>query len=219
VGAASTFVARGTRIASPGYHAAMPEPFVSLLTDSAWPIRRWRPAGVILRINPDVRLSTSARHCRHCVAHGRRSCGRSAILPRASISRSWTRRWTERRGIALRTGRGDHLVGRTMACCCPPRRLGGSWRHICSRLGLPLAQSATSMPATSSRRRRLSHQGVTLDAFGPALDPLRCALRHRSGIARYLDASIASSTPGQRSLMAEPADLEAAIGECRTATS
>jgi len=85
-----------------------------------------------------------------------------------------------------------------MACCCPPPSgSAGSWRHICSRLG-PTAspQSAEPFHARDVFAPAAAYltRGVTLDAFGPALDPLRwCGLEtpapeHSPG---YLDASIA----------------------------
>jgi S-adenosylmethionine hydrolase len=199
-------------------------PFVSLLTDFGLADPSVAACkGVILRINPEVRLiDISHGIARHCVAHGAAILWAALPYLPAGVHLAVVDPGvgTERRAIALRTGRGDHLVGPDNGLLLPAaERLGGIVAaHLLERPAYRLATVSRTFHARDIFAPAAAHltRGVALDAFGPALDPASLvrlktpAPEHSPGC---LDASVAFvDTWGNVQLLAEPADLEAAIG-------
>ncbi len=179
--------------------------------------------GVILRIAPDVRLiDISHGIARHCVAHGAAILWAALPYLPAGIHLAVVDPGvgTERRAIALRTGRGDHLVGPDNGLLLPAaERLGGIVAaHLLERPAYRLASVSRTFHARDIFAPAAAHlaQGVPLDAFGPALDPaslIRLEILDPTLSPGRLDASVAFvDTWGNVQLLAEPADLEAAIG-------
>lgn len=199
-------------------------PFVSLLTDFGLADPSVAACkGVILRINPDVRLiDISHGIARHCVAHGAAVLWAALPYLPAGIHLAVVDPGvgTERRAIALRTGRGDHLVGPDNGLLLPAaERLGGIVAaHVLERQAYRLAPVSRTFHARDVFAPAAAHlsRGVPLDAFGPPLDPASLVALETPGPAHspgHLDASVAFvDTWGNVQLLAEPADLETAIG-------
>lgn len=199
-------------------------PFVSLLTDFGLADPSVAACkGIILRINPDLRLiDISHGIARHCVAHGAAILWAALPYLPAGVHLAVVDPGvgTERRAIALRTGRGDHLVGPDNGLLLPAaERLGGIVAaNLLEARAYRLATVSRTFHARDVFAPAAAYlaSGVALDAFGPAFDPASLvhldtpAPEHSSG---YLDASVVFvDTWGNVQLMAEPADLEAAIG-------
>ena len=198
--------------------------FVSLLTDFGLADPSVAACkGVILRINPDARLiDVSHGVARHSVAHGAAILWAALPYLPAGIHLAVVDPGvgTERRAIALRTGRGDHLVGPDNGLLLPAaERLGGVVAvHMLERQEYRLASVSRTFHARDIFAPAAAHlsRGVALDAFGPALDP-DSLVRPETPAATYspghMDASVAFvDNWGNVQLLAEPADLEAAIG-------
>jgi S-adenosylmethionine hydrolase len=199
-------------------------PFVSLLTDFGLADPSVAACkGVILRINPDVRLiDISHGIARHCIAHGAAILWAALPYLPAGVHLAVVDPGvgTERRSIALRTGRGDHLVGPDNGLLLPAAdRLGGIVAaHLLERQAYRLATVSRTFHARDVFAPAAAYltRGVALDAFGPALDPASL-VRLETAVPEpspgYLDASVVFvDTWGNVQLLAEPADLEAAIG-------
>ena len=202
----------------------VPESFVSLLTDFGLADPSVAACkGVILRINPNVRLiDISHGIARHCVAHG------AAILWAAlpylptgvHLAVVDPGVGTGRRAIALRTGRGDHRVGPDNGLLLPAaERLGGIMAaHLLENPAYRLGDVSRTFHARDVFAPAAAYLagGVALDAFGPALEPASLVRLQAAAPDRapgYLDASVAFvDTWGNVQFMAEQADLEAAIG-------
>ncbi|MGD0018926.1 MAG: SAM-dependent chlorinase/fluorinase [Candidatus Limnocylindrales bacterium] len=199
-------------------------PFVSLLTDFGVADPSVAACkGVILRINPDVRLiDISHGVARHCVAHGAAILWAALPYLPAGIHLAVVDPGvgTERRAIALRTGRGDHLVGPDNGLLLPAaERLGGIVAaHLLENRAYRLAPVSRTFHARDIFAPAAAHlsRGVALDAFGAALDPASLVRLETPAPAYspgHLDASVAFvDTWGNVQLLAEPADLETAIG-------
>jgi S-adenosylmethionine hydrolase len=199
-------------------------PFVSLLTDFGLADPSVAACkGVILRICPEVRLvDISHGIARHSIAHGAAVLWAALPYLPAGIHLAVVDPGvgTERRPIALRTGRGDNLVGPDNGLLLPAaERLGGIVAaHLLERPAYRLAPVSRTFHARDIFAPAAAHlaRGVALDAFGPALDiasltrldtpePL-CAPGRLEASVVFVD------TWGNVQLLADPSDLEAAIG-------
>lgn len=199
-------------------------PFVSLLTDFGLTDPSVAACkGVILRIAPDARLiDISHGIARHSVAHGAAILWAALPYLPAGIHMAVVDPGvgTERRAIALRTGRGDHLVGPDNGLLLPAaERLGGVVAaHLLENQAYRLAPVSRTFHGRDVFAPAAAHlaRGVALVAFGPALDPVslvRLDTPAPTPSPGHLDASVVFvDTWGNVQLLAEPADLEAAIG-------
>jgi len=202
----------------------MTGPLISLLTDFGLTDPSVAACkGVILRIVPDARLLD--------ISHG---------VTRFSISQGAALLWaalphlpagvhmavvdpgvgTERRPIALRTGRGDHLVGPDNGLLLPAaERLGGIVAaHVLEQTAYRLAPVSRTFHGRDIFAPAAAHiaRGVPIDALGPAVDPaslVRLDLPAPVQLPGCLEASVVLvDTFGNTQLLAERCDLEAAIG-------
>lgn len=180
--------------------------------------------GVILRIAPDVRLvDISHGVARHSVAHGAAILWAALTYMPAGIHLAVVDPGvgTERRAIAMRTGRGDHLVGPDNGLLLPAaERLGGIVAaSLLERPAYRLAPVSRTFHARDIFAPAAAHLalGVPLDAFGPPIDPdslVRLEIPDPAYSPGCLEASVAFvDTWGNVQLLAEPADLEAALGQ------
>ena len=204
--------------------APVPATVVSLLTDFGLADPSVAACkGVILRISPDVRLVDISHGVeRHCIAHGAAILWAALPYLPASIHLAVVDPGvgTERRAVALRTGRGDHLVGPDNGLLLPAaERLGGVVAaHMLENPAYRLATVSRTFHARDIFAPAAAHlaRGVALDAFGPALDPntlVRLDIPAPAHAADALEATVSFvDTWGNVQLQAEPADLEAAIG-------
>jgi hypothetical protein len=202
----------------------MTRPLISLLTDFGLTDPSVSACkGVIWRILPDARLlDVSHGVTRHAVAEGAALLWAALPYLPAGVHMAVVDPGvgTERRPIALRTGRGDHLVGPDNGLLLPAaERLGGIVAaHVLERDIYRLAPVSRTFHARDIFAPAAAHiaGGVPIDAFGPALDP--------STLVR-LDLPVAVRTPGcleasvvlvdafgNAQLLAERCDLEAAVG-------
>ena len=203
----------------------MPGTLVSLLTDFGMADPSVAACkGVILRIAPDVRLvDISHGVARHSVAHGAAILWAALTYMPAGIHLAVVDPGvgTERRAIALRTGRGDHLVGPDNGLLLPAaERLGGIVAaNLLERPAYRLAPVSRTFHARDIFAPAAAHLalGVALDAFGPPIDPdslVRLEIPDPAYSPHCLEASVAFvDTWGNVQLLAEPADLEAALGQ------
>jgi S-adenosylmethionine hydrolase len=202
----------------------MTAPLISLLTDFGLTDPSVAACkGVILRIVPDARLLD--------ISHGvtRYSTSQGAALLWAAlpylpagvhIAVVDPGVGTERRPIALRTGRGDHLVGPDNGLLIPAaERLGGIVAaHALEYAAYRLAPVSRTFHARDIFAPAAAHiaRGVPIDAFGPALEVaslVRLSLPAPVHAAGGLEASVVLIDAfGNAQLLAEPCDLEAAIG-------
>ena len=202
----------------------MTGPLISLLTDFGLTDPSVAACkGVILRIVPDARLLD--------ISHG---------VTRFSISQGAALLWaavphlpagvhmavvdpgvgTERRPIALRTGRGDHLVGPDNGLLLPAaeRRGGIVAAHVLEQTAYRLAPVSRTFHGRDIFAPAAAHiaRGVPIDALGPAVDPaslVRLDLPAPVQLPGCLEASVVLvDTFGNTQLLAERCDLEAAIG-------
>ena len=202
----------------------MTGPLISLLTDFGLTDPSVAACkGVILRIVPDARLLD--------ISHG---------VTRFSISQGAALLWaalphlpagvhmavvdpgvgTERRPIALRTGRGAHLVGPDNGLLLPAaERLGGIVAaHVLEQTAYRLAPVSRTFHGRDIFAPAAAHiaRGVPIHALGPAVDPaslVRLDLPAPVHVPGCLEASVVLvDTFGNAQLLAEPCDLEAAIG-------
>jgi hypothetical protein len=200
------------------------EPFVSFLTDFGLADPSVAACkGVILRINCEARLvDISHAIARHSVAHGAAVLWAALPYLPAGVHLAVVDPGvgTERRAIALRTGRGDHLVGPDNGLLIPAaERLGGIVAaHLLENRAYRLATVSRTFHARDIFAPAAAHlsRGVALDAFGPGLDLdtlVRLDTPVPEPVPGRLDASVVFvDTWGNVQLLAEPADLEAAIG-------
>ncbi len=201
-------------------------PFISLLTD-------FGPAdpsvaackGVILRLCPDARLvDVSHGIPRHSIAHGAAilwsalpyfSAGVHLAIVDPGVG-------TERRPIGIRTGRGDHLVGPDNGLLLPAtERLGGIVAaHLLENPDFQLASVSRTFHGRDIFSPAAAYLacGVALEAFGPPIDPADLVSLPVEAACRSegaLEASVVFvDNWGNVQLLAETADLEAAVGEC-----
>jgi S-adenosylmethionine hydrolase len=202
----------------------MATPLVSLLTDFGLTDPSVAACkGVIWRIAPDARLlDISHGVTRHSIAEGAALLW--AALPHlpAGIHMAVVDPGvgTERRPIALRTGRGDHLVGPDNGLLLPAAdRLGGIVAaHLLEKDKYRLAPVSRTFHGRDIFAPAAAHlaNGVPLDAFGPAIavDSLvRLDLPEPACSAGALEASVVLvDSFGTAQLMAEVCDLEGAVG-------
>jgi S-adenosylmethionine hydrolase len=199
-------------------------PFVSLLTDFGLADPSVAACkGVILRICPDVRLlDISHGIARHSIAHGAAVLWAALPYLPAGIHLAVVDPGvgTARRPIVIRTGRGDRLVGPDNGLLLPAaERLGGIVAaHLLERTAYQLAPVSRTFHARDIFAPAAAHlaRGVAVDAFGPAVD-IESLTRLDTPAPVCSPGSLEASvvfvdTWGNVQLMAEPVDLEAAIG-------
>jgi S-adenosylmethionine hydrolase len=199
-------------------------PLVTLLTDfGASDPSVAACKGVILRICPEARLlDISHGVTRHSVSHGAAILWSALPFVPAGIHVAVVDPGvgTVRRGVALRTGRGDHLVGPDNGLLVPAaERLGGVVSaHVLENVAYQLAPVSSTFHGRDIFAPAAAHlaRGVPLDALGPALDPATLVRLEEAGPACLpgaLEATVAFvDTWGNAQLVAEPADLQASIG-------
>jgi S-adenosylmethionine hydrolase len=202
----------------------MATPLVSLLTDFGLADPSVAACkGVIWRIAPEARLlDVSHGVTRYSVAEGATLLW--AALPHlpAGIHLAVIDPGvgTERRPIALRTGRGDHLVGPDNGLLMPAaERLGGIVEaHLLENEKYRLAPVSRTFHARDIFAPAAAHlaNGVPLDAFGPAIaidSLIRLDLPEPTCSDGGLEASVVMIDGfGTAQLMSELCDLEAALG-------
>jgi S-adenosylmethionine hydrolase len=202
----------------------MTAPLISLLTDFGLTDPSVAACkGVILRIVPDARLlDISHGVARHSISQGAALLW--AALPHlpAGVHMAVVDPGvgTERRPIALRTGRGDHLVGPDNGLLLPAaERLGGIVAvHALEHAAYRMAPVSRTFHARDIFAPAAAHiaRGVPIDAFGPALDVaslVRLNLPAPMHSVGSLEASVVLVDAfGNAQLLAETCDLEAAIG-------
>jgi S-adenosylmethionine hydrolase len=202
----------------------MTAPLISLLTDFGLNDPSVAACkGVILRIVPDARLlDISHGVARHSISQGAALLW--AALPHlpAGVHMAVVDPGvgTERRPIALRTGRGDHLVGPDNGLLLPAaERLGGIVAvHALEHAAYRMAPVSRTFHARDIFAPAAAHiaRGVPIDAFGPALDVaslVRLNLPAPVHSVGSLEVSVVLVDAfGNAQLLAETCDLEAAIG-------
>jgi S-adenosylmethionine hydrolase len=202
----------------------MTRPLISLLTDFGLTDPSVSACkGVIWRILPDARLlDVSHGVTRHAVAEGAALLWAALPYLPAGVHMAVVDPGvgTERRPIALRTGRGDHLVGPDNGLLVPAAdRLGGIVAaHVLEREAYRLAPVSRTFHARDIFAPAAAHiaGGVPIAAFGPAVDPaslVRLDLPIAVHVPGCLEASVVLvDSFGNAQLLAERCDLEAAIG-------
>ncbi len=210
--------------AEPLVFSAVTGPLISLLTDFGLTDPSVSACkGVIWRIVPDARLlDVSHGVTRHAVAEGAALLWAALPYLPAGIHLAVVDPGvgTERHPIALRTGRGDHLVGPDNGLLIPAaERLGGIVAaHILERDAYRLAPVSRTFHARDIFAPAAAHiaRGVPIAEFGPALDPaslVRLNLPAPVLEPGCLEASVVLVDAfGNAQLLAERCDLEAAIG-------
>lgn len=203
---------------------AMAAPLITLttdfgLTDPSVAICK----GVILGIVPDARfLDISHGVTRHAVAEG--AALLRAALPYLPVGVHLAvvdpGVGTDRRPIALRTGRGDHLVGPDNGLLPPSAELLGGViaAHLLSNPQYRLSDVSRTFQARDVFAPAAAYlaSGLSLEALGPQI-PIESLVRLEvagpSATASALEASVALlDSFGNAQLFAGPADLVAAIG-------
>jgi S-adenosylmethionine hydrolase len=202
----------------------MTGPLISLLTDFGLTDPSVSACkGVILRIVPDARLlDISHGVTRHAVSEGAALLWAALPYVPAGVHMAVVDPGvgTERRPIALRTGRGDHLVGPDNGLLLPAaERLGGIVSaHVLEHAAYRLAPVSRTFHARDIFAPAAAHiaRGVPIDAFGPAVDLaslVRLEIPAPSHVPGCLEASVVLVDAfGNAQLLAERCDLEAAIG-------
>jgi S-adenosylmethionine hydrolase len=200
------------------------EPLVSLLTDFGLADPSVAACkGVILSISPGARLvDVSHSIARHSVAHG--AAVLWAALPYLPVGVHLAvvdpGVGTDRRAVALRTRRGDHLVGPDNGLLLPAAEILGGIEavHLLENPVYRLAAVSRTFHARDVFAPAAAHlaSGVALAAFGPGIDPaslVTLKVAPPEPARGYLDATVAFvDTWGNVQLLAGQADLESAIG-------
>jgi S-adenosylmethionine hydrolase len=202
----------------------MTRPLISLLTDFGLTDPSVSACkGVIWRILPDARLlDISHAVTRHAVSEGAALLWAALPYLPAGVHMAVVDPGvgTERRPIALRTGRGDHLVGPDNGLLLPAAdRLGGIVAaHVLEREAYRLAPASRTFHARDIFAPTAAYiaGGVPIAAFGPAVDPaslVRLELPAPVHVPGCLEASVVLvDSFGNAQMLAERCDLEAAIG-------
>jgi S-adenosylmethionine hydrolase len=202
----------------------MAGPLISLLTDFGLTDPSVSACkGVIWRIVPDARLlDVSHGVTRHAVPEGAALLWAALPYLPAGVHMAVVDPGvgTERRAIALRTGRGDHLVGPDNGLLLPAaERLGGIVAaHVLENDAYRLAPVSRTFHARDIFAPAAAHiaRGVQIGAFGPAVEVsslVRLDMPGPALLPGWLEASVVLVDAfGNAQLLAERCDLEAAVG-------